>query len=211
MSVFIVATTIEVPDVEQKNFVVLGSYPSKDQAKNAVSGFANAVIEGSYTHVSIYEFDIESSHVYTFNEKDLRAAFEEQQKMTKELQSKVQSSQQNNQQQQQQQQPAQHNETSDNPVEIQQPSNGKTAAEVAARIQQEQVSNQSDESNQSNESHESRETHVSHESDESTDKVNKPAEQPHDTLDSPKVNEPANRNEVSDAEHDDKTEESAEQ
>ena len=86
MSIYIVATTIDVPNSDQKHFAVLGSYNSKEEAKTAISGFATTVVEGAYKNVSLYQLDTDKGHVYTFGKNDLQQAYDAQQEQMKRLQ-----------------------------------------------------------------------------------------------------------------------------
>ena len=82
---FIVATFTDVPNSDLKNFVVLGSYPTKEDAKIAVGSLASAVVEGTYKNVTIYKIDTDANKIYTFEKQDLQDAYEDQQKLQREL------------------------------------------------------------------------------------------------------------------------------
>src|SRR5690349_17914451 len=84
---YVVSTNVKIANTNEENFTLLGSYPTLNQAKTAVGSFTPAVLDGTYDTVSIYKIDLAENLVYTFREKDLRPAYEENlQKMQLQLQ-----------------------------------------------------------------------------------------------------------------------------
>jgi len=79
--VFIVGTFIDIPGAtnedgsQRSHFVVMGTYPSKSEAKAAIEGLAPSVFSGQYETLSIYELHPEENKVYTFHKKELKDAF----------------------------------------------------------------------------------------------------------------------------------------
>lgn len=78
---FLLGTFNEIPGTDEKNFVVLGTYQDKDQAKQAVTNLAPSVMQDQYKNgITMYELKHDQNKVYTFQKKDLEKAYSEIQK-----------------------------------------------------------------------------------------------------------------------------------
>lgn len=76
-SFYIVGAVNQVPGTDQKNFVVLGSFNDKDQAKQAITNLAPAMMQGQYENgVALYKLDHEKNLVHNFKKKDMKEAYD---------------------------------------------------------------------------------------------------------------------------------------
>jgi phosphodiesterase/alkaline phosphatase D-like protein len=79
---YILGTFNDIPKTDESNFILLGTFRTKEEAKQAVSNMASAVVKHDLykNGVTIYELKHENNKIRTFVKKDFEHIYTENRK-----------------------------------------------------------------------------------------------------------------------------------